>query len=364
MSALDQLREAALSPRRQMDKYLAADKKVVLAGPPFIPEEVVHSMGLIPMAVWGADIQLRESKRYFPAFCCSVAQSILELGIAGAYNGASAIIISSLCDTLKCTGQNWKYAVKDIPFIPMTWPLNRFGQAGKDFAKAGIRRVIDDLCRITGAEFQDESLKESIRVYNAHNRAMRELYAALEKRPLPASDRAAVYKSAQFMPKEAHTALVRELLDELCAAAKGVPVYTAGYLMDGGVLRAFEKNGLDIVGDNIAAHSVQYLTDAPEDMGGLGALAEKWAAARGASVLYDPGKTRADEIVRAAKASGARGVVFLQVKFCDPDEFDYVEVKRACETAGLPIVLIETDRQMTDYAQAETALQAFAEMLG
>ncbi len=363
MSALEKLRAVAASPRAQMAKFLAAGKKVVLAGPPFVPEEAIHAMGLVPMAVWGADILLREAKRYFPAFCCSVAQSILELGIAGAYNGASAIVIPSLCDTLKCAGQNWKHAVKDIPFIPMTWPLNRFGQAGKDFAKAGIRRVIDDLMSATGAEFSEDALRESIRVYNAHNAAMRELYAALEKNPLQAGDRAAVYKSAQFMPKEEHTALVRELLKELCAVAKGVPVYAAGYLMDGGVLRAFEKNGIDIVGDNIAAHSVQYLVDAPEDMDGLSALAEKWAAARGCSVLFDPGKTRADEIAKAAKTAGARGVVFLQMKFCDPDEFDYVEIKRACEAAGLPIILIEMDRQMTDYAQAETAMQAFAEML-
>ena len=52
-------------------------------------------------------------------------RSLLELGINGAYEGASAIVIPSLCDTLKTVGENWKYAVPSIPFIPMTYPQNR-----------------------------------------------------------------------------------------------------------------------------------------------------------------------------------------------------------------------------------------------
>ena len=68
---------------------------------------------------------INQAKKYFPAFICSIMQSILELGINGEYKGISAIVIPSLCDSLKCIGQNWKYAVKDIPFIPMTYPQNR-----------------------------------------------------------------------------------------------------------------------------------------------------------------------------------------------------------------------------------------------
>lgn len=45
-------------------------------------------------------------------------QSLVELGMNGVYDGCSAIVIPSLCDSLKVVGQNWKYAVKDIPFTP------------------------------------------------------------------------------------------------------------------------------------------------------------------------------------------------------------------------------------------------------
>ena len=118
-------------------KYLAEGRKIVLTAPVYTPEEIIHSMGLAPMGVWGADVLLESSKRYFPAFICSVVQSIVELGMRGTYDGASAIVIPSLCDSLKVVGQNWKYAVPGIPFIPMTYPQNRASEAGRAFTKAG-----------------------------------------------------------------------------------------------------------------------------------------------------------------------------------------------------------------------------------
>ena len=79
---LAQLHEVAANPRKQLDKYLAEGKKVV-AVTYYTPQEIVHSMGLVPMGVWGADMEINEAKKYYPAFICSIMQTILELGIKG-----------------------------------------------------------------------------------------------------------------------------------------------------------------------------------------------------------------------------------------------------------------------------------------
>ena len=67
--------------------------------------------------------------------------------------------------------------------------------------------------------------------------------------------------------------------------------------------------------------------------------------------------------MQLAKASGADGVVWLMTKFCDPEEFDYVPVKRMLEKAGIPLLAVETDQQTPSYEQARSAVEAFAEML-
>lgn len=361
--------EAAANPRKQMDAYLAAGEKVVLTAPVYVPEEIIHAMGLVPMGAWGADLPLARSKEYFPAFICSIMQSILELGIRGDYKGASAIVIPSLCDSLKCLGENWKYAVPSIPFIPMTYPQNRWGEVGTAFTKAGYERVIADLEKATGAIFQEENLAASIRLYNRHNDAMRRLEQALPLHPeLTARQRSDLFKSAFFMKKETHTALVEDLLaqwGEKGEAGEKVPVMTSGILCDSpALLDIFDELGLQIVADDVAAESRQYRTDTPDGMAPLDALSEKFARMGLCSVLYDPKKERVEYIAKTAKEKGAKGVIVVLTKFCDPEEFDYPLLKKACSAAGLPVALVEVDRQMEDFEQARTLLEAFRDTLG
>lgn len=90
---LNKLHEVAASPRAQMDGYLAQGKKIVLCAPVYTPEELIHAMGFVPMGAWGGDVALNRAKEYCPAFLCAIVQSLLELGINGAYEGASAIVI-------------------------------------------------------------------------------------------------------------------------------------------------------------------------------------------------------------------------------------------------------------------------------
>ena len=139
---------------------------------------------------------------------------------------------------------------------------------------------------------------------------------------------------------------------------------TTGILCDSpALLDIFDELGLQIVADDVAAESRQYRTDTPDGLAPLDALSEKFARMGLCSVLYDPKKQRVEHIVETAKGSGAKGVVVVLTKFCDPEEFDYPIVKKACTAAGIPVALIEVDRQMEDFEQARTMLEAFRETL-
>lgn len=366
---LEAFHKIAVNPEAQLKKYIDAGQKVVGCVPVYTPEEIIHSMGAVPMGVWGADTELKESKQYFPAFICSIMQSILELGIRGTYNGISALVIPSLCDSLKCLGQNWKYAVPDIPFIPMTYPQNRNNEVGFQFVKSAYKRVIADLQTTTGLLFDDAKLAQSNAVYNHHNALMRKVSKLLAEHPeITAAQRSDIFKSATFMRKEEHSELVEQLISVLekepAQSIKKIRIVTSGILADSpSLLEILDQNNMQIVADDVAAESRQYRTDIPAEETALDALCRKFCAMGNCSVLYDADKTRADLIVEMAKQRNADGVLVVLTKFCDPEEFDYVPVKHACEQAGIPHLLIEIDRQMTNYEQAKTALLTFKEML-
>lgn len=365
---LKNFHEIATNPGKQKEKYLASGKKIVLTAPVYTPEEIIHSMGMVPMGAWGGDLELNEAKKYFPAFICSIMQSIVELGMKGIYEGVSAIVIPSLCDSLKVLGENWKYAVPSIPFIPMTYPQNRKPAFGIAYTKAGYQRVISDLEKATGAKFDDAKLSDSLKIYNDHNQVMRELVSELSKHSsINATQRSDIFKSAYFMLKEEHTKLVKELLTSLKEEPieqSKIKIMTSGILADSpSLLEIIDQNGLQIVADDVAAESRQYRTDAKTAATALDSLAEKFAAMDDCSVLYDVEKKRISRIVNEAKETGAKGVLVILTKFCDPEEFDYPILKKACETQNLPILLIEVDRQMGNYEQARTMIETFKDML-
>lgn len=358
--------EAAFQPAVQKNSYLDQGKKVVLTAY-YTPEEIIHSMGMVPMAVWGADVELKESKQYFPAFICSVMQSILQLGMTGVYEGASAIVIPSLCDSLKVLGENWKYAVPSIPFIPMTYPQNRKPEFGHAFTKAGYERVIADLEKATGEKFDETKLAASIKMYNEHNQVMRELSDVLAEHPeITASQRSDIFKSAGFMLKEEHTALVKKLMQALADSEvqeKKIRIITSGILADSpSLLDILDENGFQIVADDVAAESRQYKVDAGGADHAMDCLVNKFCEMDNDTLLYDEEKKRVKMIVDMVKKYEADGILVVLTKFCDPEEFDYPLIKKACEAENIPVLLIEVDRQMTNYEQARTMLEGWKDL--
>ena len=365
---LDRFHAVASDPKAQLDAYLSAGEKVVLTAPVYTPEELIHAMGAVPMGAWGADLELQESKKYFPAFLCSIVQSITELGMRGVYDGVSAIVIPSLCDSLKVLGQNWKYAVPSIPFIPMTYPQRRETDYGIAFTRAGYERVIREVEAATGLTFSEEKLAASLAVYNEHNAAMRKLAAVLAGHSeITAQQRSDIFKSAFFLRKEEHTALVSELIDRLAEVQPGkekVKILISGILTDAPALNEIlDEYGMHIVFDDVAAQSRQYRVDSPDDGEPLDRLARKFASMGNCSLLYDPKKERIEMLIRAAADTGAKGILIVQTKFCDPEEFDSPLIRKACAAAGLPCAVIEADRQMVNYEQARTVVETFRDLL-
>ena len=81
---------------------------------------------------------------------------------------------------------------------------------------------------------------------------------------------------------------------------------------------------------------------------------------KGSALYTEPVRFLSGSDLPAAKA---QGVLVVLTKFCDPEEFDYPLIKRACAEAEIPCVLIEVDRQMVNYEQARTAIETFKDLL-
>ena len=358
-------------PNAQLKAARADGRKCIGVLPYFCPEELVYAAGMLPFGLWGAEMQTSESKRYYPAFICSLLHTVLELGLRGALNDLSAIMVPICCDSLKGFGANWRYGVGEaVPVIDVAWAENRRLVAGVEFTRAQFRKVLARLEEIAGHGVSDAEIAAAVAVYNENRAALRAFVAAAARHPEAVSPaaRCAVIKAGYFMDRAVHTERVRALTAALVALPEtewdGLRVVTTGILADSpALLGILEDHHFAIVGDQIAQESVFFHTGTPVTDDPVLGLAMRLGEIEGCSVLFDPGKQRGKELVELAKDTKADGILWVMTKFCDPEEYDYVPVKRMADAAGIPLLAVEVDQQMVNYEQARSAIEAFAETL-
>jgi len=358
-------------PRMQMDHYLAQGKKVVGCFPPYTPEELVHASGMIPFGLWGGTPKLELARGYLPAFACPLMQANMEFGLRGVYDGLSAVIIPAICDTLRCMTQNWRFGVKGIPMVPIVYPQNRSNPAAVDYLISEYENVLTILSTVTGQMMNETALKESILIYNAHHAALREFAQTANDHLdiITPKVRHYVMKSAFFYEKAEHTAIVKEITEEL----KKLPAYpfTGKKVVLCGItcepdelLDIFAENNIAVVGDDLAQEARQYRTDTPmEGGGGLKRLALQWMRRYGCSLIHEIGKPRGHMLVELCRKTGADSVINCMMKFCDPEEYDQPYLEADLRSANIPVMKIEIDPSDASFAQLRTKIQSFSELL-
>jgi benzoyl-CoA reductase/2-hydroxyglutaryl-CoA dehydratase subunit BcrC/BadD/HgdB len=61
--------------------------------------------------------------------------------------------------------------------------------------------------------------------------------------------------------------------------------------------------------------------------------------------------------------SGAKGIVFYGIKFCEPELFYLPELRRSLQEAKIPSITIEVDINDSLSYQIRTRLEGFLEMI-
>ena len=373
---IEEFKQVSASPKTMLAKYKAQGKKAIGVLPYYVPEELVYAAGMVPMGVWGCNgKQEVRSKEYCASFYCTVAQLSLEMLLDGTLDGLDGIITPVLCDTLRPMSQNFKVAMKDkMPVIFLAHPQVRQNAAGKQFTYDAYSEVKGHLEEICGHEITNDAILDAIKVYNKSRAARREFCKLANAHPdlIPASTRAAILRAAYFMLKDEYTAKLEELNKELAAAPAGKfdghKVVVSGIIYNmPGILKAMDDNKLAIAADDCAYESRSFAVDAPEDLdNGLQALAVQFGKQKNDVLLYDPDfakNARAEHVCDLVKESGAEGLIVFMMQFCDPEEMEYPDLKKALDAHHIPHVKIGVDQMTRDFGQAQTALEAFAESL-
>lgn len=368
---IDQFVEDARNPQKAVTGAMSVTgKKAFGCFPIYVPEEIIHAAGLLPVGMWGGQTRISKADTYIQSFCCSVMRANLELGIKGKYDFLEGIIIPTFCDSMKAILANWPVAVPGVKPIPFVYPQNRTSKSSVEFLISQYRRFQRDLETLLDRKIAEEDIEKSFAIYEIYRDTMRAFVELVNYYPktLNPKTRHMIIKAAYFNDKEIYTNRLNKLMDEIHKLPEeeidGPKAVITGYLTEPEqLLDLFTENGYTFVADDLAHESRQFRTPARSEGTAIEKMAYRIMDLKGCTFFYEENKSRGSMLANLAKKYNADGVVVCMLKFCDPEEFDYPVYKKELEEAGVKILYLEIEQQMDSMEQLRTRIQSFSEMV-
>jgi len=312
-------------------KAAAPGRKAIGYMPIYVPREIVHAAGMLPVGIFGGGDQLEviQGDAYYQSYICRIPRSTLELGLTGRLDCLDGMLFPSICDVIRNLSGMWQVLFKDKYVKYFDLPQNYDDATGGSFYVHEMQTLREDLGKLGGTPITDDALRASIAVYNDNRRAVRELYAYRAQQPwqVPTSEAYLVLRAGCVLPPEEHAQLIRQYLAE-CEKQKRPQRDNARVILTGsfceqpplGLIKSIEMAGCYVVDDDFQLIQSWLLDEVPATGDPLQELSKAFLH-RSASTASKYDEKKADKgqfLLRQVKTRGAEGVIFAAASFCDP----------------------------------------------
>ena len=338
--------------------------------PVYVPREIIHAAGMLPVGVLGGGDQLEviHGDAYYQSYICRIPRSTIELGVTGRLDLLDGMLFPSICDVIRNLSGMWQLMFEDKYVRYFDVPQNYEDGIGGSYYVQELEILRDDLAKLGGVEISDGDLNHSIALYNANRAAVGELYAFRAARPwlAPATDVYLLIRAGMVLPVDDHTRLIRDYL----AAARvteapqrdNCRVVITGVFCEQpplGLVKSIEMAGCYIVDDDFMLVTRWLLEEVPTAGDPLENLAQAFlhhsaaTAAKYEAHQADKGKF----LIESVRKSGAEGVIFASPSFCDPALLDRPMLQHALDAENIPYTAFK-------YAENSGQMQPIREQAG
>jgi len=312
-------------------KAAAPGRKAIGYLPIYVPREILHAAGMLPVGIFGGGDQMEviQGDAYYQSYICRIPRSTLELGLTGRLDVLDGVLFPSICDVIRNLSGMWQILFKDKYVKYFDVPQNYDDAIGGHFYVHEMQALREDLGKLAGRPVSDEALRASIAVYNENRRAVRELYAYRAQKPwqAPTSEVYLLLRAGCVLPPEEHTPLVRAYVAatdaEPRAKRDNARVVLTGAFCEQpplGLIKSIEMSGCYVVDDDFQLNQSFLLEDVAAEGDPLEALSKAFLhhSAQTSSKYDDKREDKGKYLLHQVKTRGAEGVVFAAPSFCDP----------------------------------------------
>jgi benzoyl-CoA reductase subunit C len=351
-------------------KAAAAGRKAIGYMPIYVPREIIHAAGMLPVGIFGGGDQLEviHGDAYYQSYICRIPRSTIELGISGRLDCLDGMLFPSICDVIRNLSGMWQLLFEDKYVRYFDVPQNYRDDVGGSFYIHELQQLRDDLAEMAGREISDEDLRQSIAVYNDNRRVIADLYALRAKQPwqVPTSEVYLLLRAGMVLPVEEHSQLIRDYVAAADAEQRprrdNCRVVVNGVFCEQpplGLIKSIEMAGCYVVDDDFLLVTRWLLDDVPLEGDPLENLSAAFLHRSAAtSAKFEPDKQdKGRFLIDQVRDNGAEGVIFAAPSFCDPALLDRPMLQDALSAVDIPFTAFK-------YAENTGQLQAIREQAG
>ncbi len=355
-------------------RELNPDKKVIGTFPVYVPSELIHAMGHLPVNLYGGGeyISISHADAILGSFICSISKSTTELMMGNELfaNRFDGFVFPFICDVARNL-----QGIFQRRFDKNSYMLH----LSQNFESAGsVKFMVKEYYRMLEALFPGETLdieklKNSIRVFNRNRELQRDIYQLRWNEPwnVPLQDLYLIMRSGSNMPVEAHNQLLEEYIIKLkknkFTERDAIRVVVTGNFCEQpplDVIDLIEQVGCYVIDDDfiIGRRYINQDVDADSD-DPLAELSSNYIH-QGAKIAtrFHEGE-KGNLMLERVKNANAQGVIFLTAKFCEPALDDLVLQQHALTENDYQSVHIEYEERGSGYENIRLSLETFVESL-
>ncbi|HEY95929.1 MAG TPA: 2-hydroxyacyl-CoA dehydratase [Dehalococcoidia bacterium] len=337
----------------------------------YVPEEVLHAAGILPVRITGyaQETELDDGSAYLYINNCSFSRSCLQMGLRGEYDYLDGIVAGSTCDGARRLFDLWQHYL-DVPFHMILSVPRKYTDRAHKLYYEQVLQLKENLEQHLDITITDEALVESVSVYNKSRELLKQLYQlrVLDKPPITGAETMEVLNASQRMPKEQFNEYLQELLDEL-DEKEGTHDTRSRLMVTGSVMnnpdfvRSIEDLGGLVVTDELCT-STRYWSDPVvlDDRSILDAISRRYLNNFPCARMV-PSDERFNRILQLAKDYHVDGVISQIIRYCVPYAHDLPLLTDRLKEAGIPTLALDVEYGTSGSGQISTRVQAFLEML-
>lgn len=329
-------------------KSRAPGRKAIGYLPIYVPRELIHAAGMLPVGIFGGGdrLEIIRGDAYFQSYICHIPRSTIELALSGRLGVLDGMLFPSICDVIRNLSGMWTMLFPGCYVRYVDLPQNYDDHVGGEFWRRELTAIREDMARLAGGSITDQNLRNSICIYNQNRRAIRELYQARSESPwlYPISQVYAVLRAGSVLPPEEHTTMVRQYL-EMASQGSALPEDRSRVVLTGmfceqpplALLITLERAGCWIVNDDLLLGLRWFTSEVPEEGDAIENLAHAYLTRSIATAsCYAPDGQRGRWLVDAVRQNRADGVIFCAPSFCDPALLEQPMLVAALEREHIP----------------------------